>query len=88
MKEGSHTVPDYYPRRAGIPCSDLSPDFESETIYCKDPEWMALGADDYVWSLEGRALADKAWIPDLHQVASIVELGDFVLLHPESRNDA
>ncbi len=81
--QGKYALPDGHWWRPGPSCSDLSPDFSTRSIYCKDPgapEWTKA----YRWGLDGKALTDAAWVPDLERVPGKQELGDVVLYHPDA----
>lgn len=73
----------YYP--FGYLCADLSPDFQTETIHCKDedaPEWVR---QDYRWSLDGLTVSSSSYIPDLQPFPGVEILGDIVFMHPDAR---
>jgi hypothetical protein len=84
--EGGHRLPErHWDNNWGYICRDLSPDFVSETIYCKDsdvPDWIG---HHHRWSLDGEALSGERRIPDMEPIPGVRKFGDFVLFHPGSR---
>ena len=84
-KQGNqHALPDYYWWTPGEVCEDLSPDFEAETIRCKDSRFQ--NSPHYVWTLDGAAVLDEPWIPDMTPIPALKENEKFVLYHPAAKH--
>ena len=75
--DGKHVLPDGHWWRWGLTCDVLAPDFVLNEIRCEE-------YPSYRWSLDGKALEEYSWMPDMEPVEGKLVRIDFILYHPES----